>query len=43
MPDSPLRSIPRLQHLPPLSDAEKAAQAAVDPLIQWGQKVDGQQ
>ena len=27
----------------PLSDAEKAAQAAVDPLIQWGQKVDGQQ
>jgi len=36
------------QHSPtprpaPLSDAEKAAQAAVDPLIQWGQKVDGQQ
>jgi hypothetical protein len=27
----------------PVSDAEKAAQAAVDPLIQWGQKVDGQQ
>ena len=27
----------------PLSDVEKAAQAAVDPLIQWGQKVDGQQ
>jgi hypothetical protein len=27
----------------PLSDAEKAARAAVDSLIQWGQKVDGQQ
>jgi hypothetical protein len=37
------------QHSPtpratPQSDAEKAAQAAVDPLVQWGQKVDnGQQ
>jgi len=37
------------QHSPtprasPQSDAEKAAQAAVDPLVQWGQKIDnGQQ
>ena len=32
-----------LQKPAPQSEAEKAAEAAVDPLVQWGQKVDNGQ